>query len=315
MVSKLYESPIALGDLEARLIERNRDFRDELVPVSALRFAESGRLALGRETYRLQGQALDQIAGRLRVPANYLRRCPAELRATNLNHWLNEVSGDVLVRFDKHEVRAMLSDRYQPVSHLELVQSLLTTCPSSSPVRYELNSTSFFLQVLRPAEERSLLGGVSAQNSETGHLVVELNALIYRVICTNGLILSGGEVNVRRRHTRDAGATVEELKQIIAQAWPNAARHADRFEAMRMIRATPTEPVMNRIDQEYRLNERQVAAVRLAASVEPGYTLFDVINAYTRAGNDASLCLEERTQLQSVGGRVLAMAEQGHRWI
>jgi hypothetical protein len=306
---------MALGELEGVLTQREKDFRDQAVRMDDLGFDPAdGRLTIGGERFRLQGQALDQIAARLRVPANYLRRCPPELLAENLNYWKEQTDGDVLVRFDRGEVRALLSERYRPVSNLELVRSLLSTCPAESPVRWEMDATRLALQVLRPAPERTLLGGVSAQNSETGHCIVELNALVYRVVCTNGLILSGGEVTVRRRHTRESGATIEELRRTISDAWPKAVRHADRFDAMRMVRATPAEPVFERIDREYGIKENQTAAVRAAYRVEPGHTLFDVINAYTRAGNCPELSLDERTELQVVGGRVLASAERGRLW-
>jgi len=316
MVARLFGAPMALGELEGRLREREAEFRDELVDTSELEFdVEDGRLVYGKERFRLQAQALDQIAAKVRVPANYLRRCPAELLAKNLNYWLERLGAELLVRFDGDEVRALLSDRYRPVSHLEVVQSLLQTCPAEAPVRWEMDATQLVLQVMRPSPERSLLGGLTAQNSETGHCVVELNALVYRVICTNGLILPGGEITVRRRHTREASVTLLELRRTVAEAWPRAARHADRFDAMRMIRATPVEPVFDRINGEFTLNEGQIDAVRAAYQIEPGYTLFDIINAYTRAGNAPELSLDERTQLQTVGGRVLASAENGHRWI
>ena len=125
---------MALGELEGVLRERELAFQDELVNAAAVRFdAEDGRLVYGGERFRLQGQALDQIAARVRAPANYLRRCPPELLAENLNYWLERMEGELLVRFDGDEVRALLSDRYRPVSHLEVVHSLLQTCPAEVP--------------------------------------------------------------------------------------------------------------------------------------------------------------------------------------
>lgn len=314
MVSRLYDAPVALGDIESRLVTREASFRDETLPVSRLRF-DGDHLCVGSRAHSMQPQALDQVSAKLGIPQGYLRKCPGFLKAENLNHWLKGLDGDVLIRFDGNEVRAVLSDRYQPVSNLEVVRTLLRTCPEDTPVRWECEARYLSLQVLRSAAERTLLGGVFVQNSETGHCTVELNALVYRVVCTNGLILSGGEVSVKRRHTRDAVATLEELRSVVSASWPNVVRHADRFDAMRSIRVPSIEPTMERIDTEFSLNEKQIQSVRLAYRVEPGWTMYDVINAYTRAGNDAELGLEERTQLQRVGGHVLSRVEGGQRWI
>ena len=316
MVTRLFGAPMALGELEGVLRERAAGFRDGVWEAPQLRFdPEDGRMVVEGERYELEGQALDQVAARLHVPANYLRRCPPELVAQNLNHWLEREQGRVLVRFDGNRVRALLSERYQPLSHLEFVQELIRTCSEEAPVRWERDPPRLALQVLRPAGERALLGGVSGQNSETGHCTVELNALVYRVVCTNGLILGGGSVTVRRRHTRLAMATLDELRHTIAEAWPRALHHADRFDAMRQIRAIPVEPVFQRINEHFGLGAEEVAAVEAAYRVEPGYTLFDVINAYTRAGNAPDLSLDRRVELQTVGGRILVAAENGQRWI
>jgi hypothetical protein len=52
-----------------------------------------------------------------------------------------------------------------------------------------------------------------------------------------------------------------------------------------------------------------------AFDVEPGGSLFEVAGAATRAANGPSLSLAERSELQEVGGRMLSLAEAGHRWL
>ncbi len=316
MVARLYGAPVALSDLEGVLARREQNFRDTSVRMDRLRFdSVDGRLRIGRDRFRLQGQALDQFAARLRVPANYLRRLPPKLLAANLNWSLDQATEEeVLVRFDGSEVRALLSERYRPVSNLEVVKSLRTACSGDSPARYELSATRLALHVLRPDSERALLGGVSVQNSETGHCVVEMSAMLWRRVCSNGLVIADGAVSVRRRHTRESGATLEELKRTMAEAWPSAMSHIDRFDGMRAIRANPVEPLFERIGQVYALNEQQATAVREAYLIEPEENLFGIINALTRAGNCPKLQLEERTYLQEVGGKVMASAESGRLW-
>ena len=177
------------------------------------------------EAHRLQPRAFDQLAGKLRVPASYLHRCPGDLVARNLNSWLAGIHTDVLIRFDGDEVRAVLSPRYQPVSSLELVRALSRAMPDDTPVRYELTCAHFVAQVLTPESQNGggLRGGISIGNSETGFRVVEMSALIFRVICLNGLIMGDSEVTVRRRHTHDAAGTLEEIRSMALMAWGRVA--------------------------------------------------------------------------------------------
>ena len=98
-------------------------------------------------------------------------------------------------------------------------------------------------------------------------------------------------------------------------AWGRVAGFPGRLESTRTIRIPQADPVFDRIEQRYQLSPPQRRAVREAFQVEPGETLVEVINAVTRAGNAPSLPLEERAELQELGGRLLSLAEAGHRWL
>jgi hypothetical protein len=316
MVRRLYDAPIALGELEQQLTRVEANHHDTFTHPRELSVADEGKLLVRGEAHRLQPKALDQLAGKLRVPASYLHRCPPDLVATNLNRWISGLRSDVLVRFDGSEVRAILSPRYQPVSNLEIVQRVLGTVPEDMPVRFELTACLFVAQVLTPEyREGGLHGGMNLTNSETGHSVVQLSALIYRTICLNGLILGDSDVALKRRHTHDAGKTLHELTGLARQAWAESSRMPGRLDGTRTIRIPDPVPVFDRIAQRYGLGQLQRRAIDRAFDVEPGGSLFEVINAVTRAANGPSLSLAERSELQEVGGRMLGLAEAGHRWL
>ena len=68
-------------------------------------------------------------------------------------------------------------------------------------------------------------------------------------------------------------------------------------------------------DNPYPYEEDELEAVKTAFTVEPGDTLWSVIHAVMRAGNDAALAVDSREKLQRIGGRILELAERGSRWI
>jgi hypothetical protein len=72
---------------------------------------------------------------------------------------------------------------------------------------------------------------------------------------------------------------------------------------------------MERINERFQLARAQTDEVDKAFAIEPGGRLYDVVNAYTRAGNAPALALADRARLQEVGGHIVTMTEQGHRWI
>ncbi len=63
----------------------------------------------------LDGHAESQLLARLQVPGLYIHRCPPELRAKNINYWIQEY-GDkkILLRYYKENVRALFASRFKP---------------------------------------------------------------------------------------------------------------------------------------------------------------------------------------------------------
>ena len=98
-------------------------------------------------------------------------------------------------------------------------------------------------------------------------------------------------------------------------AWGRVAGFPHRFDATRTVRIPDPPAALQQIAVRFALNPNQKQAVNTAFDVEPGNTLFEVINAVTRAGNAPELPLEQRAQLQEVGGEILSLAEKGHRWL
>lgn len=320
-MQRLFHPPIPLGELHHRLERRKSQQRDEIRSASDLHLEEdTGWLRTNGSSHYLQPHARRLLAQKLRIPDSYLGRCPHPLAAANVNHFLREKgSQPVLIRYEGTQIRAILSDRYHAVDHPELTAKLLDVVPESTPVRYELSATMMMVQLLPPESQHAtngfdLFGGITVTNSETGFAVVGLKAMIFRVICLNGLVLGGGASVVRRRHTRDASETLREFQQRASEAWSEAGETPDRFLAMRRIRVDQPQEALKRLQERHQLTSELAKEVDAAFEVEPGNTFFDLINAFTRAGNSTRLQLEDRAHLQELGGRILDGAERG-RWL
>ena len=53
-------------------------------------------------------------------------------------------------------------------------------------------------------------------------------------------------------------------------------------------------------NRQFQITKKEAAAIEQAWEIEPGYTLFHVINAYTRVAQDNSLTAEEAYKLERV---------------
>ncbi|MBZ0137641.1 MAG: hypothetical protein K8I27_14845 [Planctomycetes bacterium] len=311
-----------LGELRNRLQEMAGRQRDAVVNTRELAMAPSdGALMVGgNERYVLREHAFGQIAARLQIPAHYLRRCDPELRSRNVNRWLREADRDVMLRIEGDEVRGVLSSSYRPINHLDILGWLETRLGADTTVRYELNESYLDMQVvgepetgLPQARRDSLHRGLHLRNSEVGLARVNISALVYRTICLNGLVMGSGRWAYQRRHVGKAELG-DQVREAFDRAIDLSSQAATAFAGTRGIQVPEPLKALDRVISRYELAEEEGEAVHRAYGVEPGESLYAVINALTRAGNDTALAIDSRHKLQTLGGRLTDLSATG-RWI
>lgn len=311
-----------LGELRDRLSSLAGDQRDVVVNTRELAMAPSdGALMVGgSERYSLREHAFGQIATKLQIPAHYLRRCEPDLRARNVNRWLREADRDVLLRLEGGEVRAVLSGSYRVINHLDIIGWLESRLSANTPVRYELTEGYLDLQVvgdhesgLPRARRDALHRGLHLRNSEVGLARVNISALVFRTICLNGLVMGTGRWTYQRRHVGKA-EIADQVREAFDRAIDLSGQAATAFAGTRGIQVAEPEMALDRIATRYELAAEEHEATKRAYAVEPGNSLYDVINALTRAGNDTALGIDSRHKLQSLGGRLTDLSATG-RWI
>ena len=311
-----------LGELRDRLAGLGREQRDVVINTRELAMApvDGGLMVGGNERYTLREHAFGQIAAKLAIPAHYLRRCDPDLRARNVNRWLRESDRDMLLRLEGGEIRAVLSGSYRVINHADILGWLESRLGENAAVRYELTEGYLDLQVvgdhetgLPQARRDSLHRGLHLRNSEVGLARVNISALVYRTICLNGLVMGAGRWAYTRRHVGKA-EIAEQVREAFDRAIDLSGQAATAFAGTRGIQVKEPEKALERIVTRYELAEDEGAAVNRAYHTEPGDTLYAVINALTRAGNDSALAIDSRHKLQTLGGRLTDLSATG-RWI
>jgi hypothetical protein len=311
-----------IAELMSNLASLKQQQRDVVVNTRELAMSPSnGALMVGgNERYELREHAFGQIAAKLQIPAPYLRRCDPELRSRNVNRWLREADRDLMLRLEGGQVRAVLSASYRQINHLEILGWLESRLGADAAVRFELTEGFLDLQVVGEPEtgvpkprRDPLHRGLHLRNSEVGLARVNISALVYRTICLNGLVMGAGRWAYQRRHVGNA-EIADQVREAFDQAIELSAQAVTAFAGTRGIQVTEPEKALERIATRYELAEDEGAAVNRAFGIEPGNTLYSVINALTRAGNDSALALESRHKLQTLGGRLTDLSATG-RWL
>jgi hypothetical protein len=97
-----------LAEVSNRVDFLNQNCNDKLIDVPAISFDSLQTMKIEGERHMLRTMAQRSIAWRLGIPFNYLQKCPPDLQAEQMNHWIKEEKREQLfIRFDDQEVRAI----------------------------------------------------------------------------------------------------------------------------------------------------------------------------------------------------------------
>jgi len=98
---------------------------DRYIKSKEISFDNLNSVRIGSEPHILRPVAQQAFANRLGIPIQYLKRCPEDIQAYNMNYWItHEKNDELFFRFDGNEVRAIFTPRYIPTDNFEILQKL-----------------------------------------------------------------------------------------------------------------------------------------------------------------------------------------------
>jgi hypothetical protein len=114
-----------LKDVNNRVQALSQNCTDHLINVPEISFDNLDLVRVSGQPFPLKIIAQRSIANRLGIPFEYLKRCPEEVQAYNLNYWVKyERNEQLFFRFDSAAVRAIFTPRYRPVDNLQIMEQL-----------------------------------------------------------------------------------------------------------------------------------------------------------------------------------------------
>jgi len=307
-----------LGNLIEKVETMSAGNFDETVSLNEIEFESLNEMWVGGVGVEVLPQAQRLLANRLRVPFTYLERCPDDLQAENLNHWLNQerkVRETFFLRFNgQKDVRAVFTDRYTAIDNREILARMpdLGFRPEQE-VQYMLDDGMMVVKVPEYAKsfevalKDSVVPGLSIGNSEIGFLSFTIECFYLRLVCTNGMVVPVSVGQSRFKHI--SRKAFEALPETIRQV----AESSNRQQAQMVI--SVNTPVHNPVQTIESFNKRfgltlaEGAMVKASFAQEPGETMWNVIQAYTGSARAPELTVEAAYRLERVGGQILALVK------
>lgn len=338
------DAPAALDAVRDRVREDDRGKWDVTVPREVLAY-HNGRLIVpegydGDHPHDLipDPWATAQMCQRLRIPVSYFRRCPTALQDEQANHWLRhgpeappdgeEASGNGtsprgrrerwLLRAKDSSLRGVLSDRYARMDNATVLDTVASLLDRHYEVGwFALTSESLHVRLVDPRLAREalpddrLMAGIHLANSEVGRRAVTVDAMVFRLVCTNGLIrLVRGASLFHQRHVSFATPKFEmALRDAIRQALSQASVFMEQLVWSTRQPVRDVEKTLANLADRWSLTKGTEEAIKGHLKATPAgqqETLYGLVNAVTRAAQ--ALPPDDRYDLEALAGTLM---EQG----
>lgn len=318
-------------EVRDRMVEDDRTKWDQLVEPERLSY-RNGRLAVdalysGCPAALLTPTtwATSQLCRKLNIPAPYFRRCPVGLQDAQFNYWLHEAQDRPtstparperwLLRAKGETLRSALSGRYTCVDNADVLNALDPVLDARYRVEwFNLGDESLHLRLVDPKLARDVLpndrvmAGVHVANSEVGKRCVTVDALVYRLVCSNGLVrLVHGSSLLYRRHVAVSKPEFEiALRRAVGEALVSSVGFMEQL-AWATTRPVPdVERSLHSISTQWGLTQATETSIRRGLLTEhrsQHETLYGLVNAVTHAAQE--LPADDRYSLETLAARLL----------
>lgn len=264
--------------------------------------------------------AFSQLCARMGVPANYIKKCfttgKEELALQNFRAWADEAKNNLLVRENDGVVRAVLSDSYAPFDSYQVLRALKYTVDFGrwKPTQVYLSEDRLVLRFVDfeplPINDGSpLYLGFTVSSSDVGRGSLNIKMMVYRSVCTNGMLISSmGGMLYKQHHI---GETMTNSKlQVFNEIWSGIDVTAKAIInninqcRNRQLKDYEMEMYIEKAKREMKLSEKSVEKLHtlISGTYEP--TKWGIINGITELAQDFTL--ETRLDMEQWAGEFFA---------
>ncbi len=286
-----------------------------------------------------------QVGNALGIPAKYydqMRIQKPELLAQNVNAWFADRDQSYMIRSmdygNGRVARAMLSDHYRRIDNMEIASSVLPLFAGKEEMEVlscEVTENRLYLKIVNHRLEMAVVpgdfvqAGVVISNSEVGLGAVCVQPLVYRLVCSNGMVCN--EFRERRAHVGRQAKAMEDSFTLYSDETIEAEDKAFMLKlrdttlaAIEEARFTQivgrlqdstqakitgrVQDVLELTGKAYDLNQPEQDNILNYLISGGDLSLYGLSNAITRASQDVE-SYDRATALEGIGWQVATMPE------
>lgn len=300
-----------------------------------------------REPFFPTENAHRQIGSRLGIPRKFYKRLMRKypnLLTKNVNKILHKEPQKRLVRTLYGDARAFLSDRYRRIDNYDAADIVLPVLEKQTDMNIKscnvsmekMHIKAIFPDVEKPIKKGdSVQAGICIENSEVGCGSLRFQPLVYRKVCSNGLIVQ--DKGVKQVHAGSSAgfedSNMIELSEETKRAEDKLLMHKigdildsivngklfdsivhDMKKSQFRSIDVPMDDFVEELGDGYNLRKGETSGVLEHLACGGDLSQYGASNSITRTAQDVD-SYDRSTELQKIGGKVLEMSEKGWKQI
>lgn len=339
-----------LVQLAQELETRKASSRDFVVPTVHLNAVPSFdkkdiMINFDNNFFKPTAWAKSQLSTFTEIPKNYFEKLEEEnpfLLSQNLQHGFNTKRDTTrMVRTVNGKLHGFLSSRYRIMDGHELLENTLPMIMDSglNVVASELTDSKLFVKLLSPTLKTEVTKGdlvqygLTISTSDYGNGSLRIEPLIYRLVCSNGMIMN---TSMKKYHVgrNQAESDIQEIltdntrkldNDVLWAKVRDVISHSlqkDVFEAQvnqlrdasdQKIESTDVQKVielsMRATGVTGEENKKSILAALASGNEGAGFTRWGLANSFTRAAQRDDLSFEQSIDLERAGGEIINLSK------
>ena len=339
---------LSLQELALEISQQNAAKVDYLVNTESMEFGTEGTQVylqlfdnekIPLEPLTVNSIAHQQLGTFTEIPAAYYNKMLTEhpsLLVQNLNEWIHRKADQRMVRTLYGTARAFLSNRYRRIDNMQIAEIVLPELQKIEGAIFEscqLTDSRMYLKVVNPRLQAEVApgdivqSGVIISNSEVGQGSVSIQPLIYRLVCSNGMVVNDAKTSRRhvgRQNELDGNvelyasdtleamdtAFIKQIRDTVAAA-VDQIRFDKVIDIMKQARDAKlnTQDIPNLVQltgQKFGITESERGGVLQHLIEGNDLSLYGLSNAVTRYAQDVE-SYDRATDLEGIGYNILTM--------
>ncbi len=215
-------------------------------------------------------------------------------------------------------VRAFLSDRYRVIDHLDTLYCALNELQAHDAEIEDtyLSETEMNVKVksqrlkdfVRHRDDR-IVGGLLLTNSETGHKALKVEPRIYRVLCSNGMVMEEfltRQIHLGNGHEESDDSIYLSIRRSITELFDRFGEITKSLRESTEVKVSDPQKVIRHVVEHYKLSEVQRDSILIAFGAEPDFDQYGIANAITLAAQSETVW-ESRLEMERLGGKLVTL--------